>query len=73
MIRTRLRLIRGGAAVAAVAVVAAGAAYAGSALHSGTVAKVAIATPAKDNDYGWNQQGVKAARPRPRPPAPPSR
>ena len=26
------------------------------------VTKVAIATPAKENDYGWNQQGVKAAR-----------
>jgi basic membrane protein A and related proteins len=26
------------------------------------VTKVGIATPAKTNDYGWNQQGVKAAR-----------
>jgi simple sugar transport system substrate-binding protein len=26
------------------------------------VSKIAIATPAKANDYGWNQQGVAAAR-----------
>jgi len=26
------------------------------------VKQVAIATPARDNDYGWNQQGVLAAR-----------
>ena len=26
------------------------------------VSKIAIATPAKANDYGWNQQGVSAAR-----------
>jgi simple sugar transport system substrate-binding protein len=25
------------------------------------VTKIAIATPAKDNDYGWNEQGVDAA------------
>jgi basic membrane protein A len=29
---------------------------------SATVSKIAIATPAKANDYGWNQQGVAAAR-----------
>ena len=27
-----------------------------------SVKKIAIATPAKANDYGWNQQGVQAAR-----------
>ena len=26
------------------------------------VSKIAIATPAKANDYGWNQQGVSGAR-----------
>src|SRR5437762_13283496 len=41
--------------------VAVGAAYA-STQRDGKVTKIAIATPAKDNDYGWNQQGVKAAR-----------
>jgi basic membrane protein A and related proteins len=50
------------AVVAAVALVAAGAAYATGALRAAKVTKVAIATPAKNNDYGWNQQGVKAAR-----------
>jgi len=44
-----------------VGVVAVGAAYASTQM-SGKVTKIAIATPAKDNDYGWNQQGVKAAR-----------
>jgi basic membrane protein A len=58
----RTRLIRGGVAAVAVAILAGGAAYAGTALQSAKVEKVAIATPAKDNDYGWNQQGVKAAR-----------
>ena len=29
---------------------------------SAKVSKIAIATPAKANDYGWNQQGVQAAR-----------
>ena len=29
---------------------------------STAVSKIAIATPAKANDYGWNQQGVAAAR-----------
>ncbi len=58
----RPRLIRGAAAIVAVGIVAAGAAYAGTALHTAKVTKVAIATPAKDNDYGWNQQGVNSAR-----------
>src|SRR5438093_11591965 len=56
---TRLRVT---AAAVVLAVVAGSAAYAGTALHAGKVQKVAIATPAKDNDYGWNQQGVNAAR-----------
>ena len=37
------------------------AALAGSS-KSADVSKIAIATPAKANDYGWNQQGVAAAR-----------
>ena len=41
--------------------VAATAALAGS-TKSTAVSKIAIATPAKANDYGWNQQGVAAAR-----------
>ena len=41
--------------------VAATAALAGSAKPT-AVSKIAIATPAKANDYGWNQQGVAAAR-----------
>ena len=45
------------ATVAAVALVAAGAAYATGALHAGKVTKVAFASPAKQSDYGWNQQG----------------
>lgn len=36
-------------------------ALAGSAKRA-AVSKIAIATPAKANDYGWNQQGVAAAR-----------
>ena len=41
--------------------VAATGALAGSS-KSTAVSKIAIATPAKANDYGWNQQGVAAAR-----------
>lgn len=58
----RLRGARVVAAVAVVGLLAGGAAYAATGLHAGKVTKVAIATPAKDNDYGWNQQGVKAAK-----------
>ena len=43
--------------IGATAIVSTGA-FAGSA----KVSKIAIATPAKANDYGWNQQGVAAAR-----------
>jgi basic membrane protein A len=49
------------AAVAFVALVGAGTAFATGALRTAKVTKIAIATPAKNNDYGWNQQGVKAA------------
>ena len=48
-------------AAAAVAV-AAGAAFAATAAKNGTVKQVAIATPAKPSDYGWNQQGYNAAK-----------
>ena len=53
-----------GAALAGLALVAAGAAYAAtstvtaSAAGGKKITSVAIATPAKDNDYGWNAQGV---------------
>ena len=50
------------ATAAAVALVAAGAAYATGALHAGKVTKVAFASPAKQSDYGWNQQGYKGAK-----------
>jgi basic membrane protein A and related proteins len=57
----RLPGARAVSVVTAVALIAAGTAYAAGALGS-KVTKVAIATPAKNNDYGWNQQGVKAAK-----------
>ena len=50
------------AVVAAAALVAAGAAYATGTLHAGKVTKVAFASPAKQSDYGWNQQGYKGAK-----------
>ena len=51
------------AGLAAVAVVvAAGAAFAATAAKKGSVKQVAIATPAKPSDYGWNQQGYNAAK-----------
>jgi basic membrane protein A len=40
----------------------AGVAYAGTTRNSANVTKVAIATPAKTNDYGWNQVGVNSAK-----------
>jgi basic membrane protein A len=58
----RTRLIRATVALAVLGVVGAGAAFASSALHSAKVTKVAIATPAKTNDYGWNQVGVNNAK-----------
>ncbi len=57
----RTRLIRGTAALAGIFVLAAGAAYAAT-THAGKVTNVAIATPAKTSDYGWNQQGVNSAK-----------
>jgi basic membrane protein A and related proteins len=45
----------------AVALLVAGAAYAAGGKQS-KVTKVAIATPAKPSDYGWNQQGYNAAK-----------
>jgi basic membrane protein A len=59
MRRTRARVV---AAAAILGLVAGGAAYAGNALHSGKVTKIAIATPAKTSDYGWNLQGVNSAQ-----------
>ncbi len=48
--------------VAAVSLIAAGAAFAAGALKSDKVTNVAIATPAKASDYGWNQQGFNGAK-----------
>jgi len=48
-----------GTAVVAVAGLAAAAALAAG---SGKVTAIAIAAPAKGNDYGWNQMGVMAAK-----------
>ena len=51
------------AVLAAIAVViAAGAAFAATAVKKAGVKQVAIATPAKPSDYGWNQQGYNAAK-----------
>src|SRR5256714_1221812 len=51
------------AVLAATAVViAAGAAFAATAVKKAAVKQVAIATPAKPSDYGWNQQGYNAAK-----------
>jgi basic membrane protein A len=50
------------AAVAAVALVGTGTAYAAGALSKGKVTKVGFASPAKASDYGWNQQGYRAAK-----------
>jgi basic membrane protein A len=57
----RLRATRVVAVVVALGVLG-GAAYAGTARRSANVTKVAIATPAKTNDYGWNQVGVNDAK-----------
>ena len=48
-------------AAVAVTLVTAGAALAAGALHSAKVTKVAFASPAKQSDYGWNQQGYRGA------------
>ncbi|HEY7694117.1 MAG TPA: BMP family ABC transporter substrate-binding protein [Gaiellaceae bacterium] len=49
-------------ALAVVALVGAGTAYATGALRAAEVTKVAFASPAKQSDYGWNQQGYKGAQ-----------
>jgi basic membrane protein A len=57
--------VRGGrllAAVAAVALLGTGTAYAAGAFKSGKVTKVGFASPAKASDYGWNQQGYNGAK-----------
>lgn len=58
MRRTRARIL---AATAILALAAGGAAYAGTALQTGKVKVVAIATPDVSNDYGWDQQGLSSA------------
>ena len=50
------------AAVAAVALLGTGTAYAAGAFKTGTVTKVGFAAPAKTSDYGWNQQGYIGAK-----------
>jgi len=50
------------AAVAVLALVGAGTAYGTGAFRSAKVTKVAFASPAKQSDYGWNQQGYNAAK-----------
>src|SRR3954452_17510271 len=50
------------AAVAVLALVGAGTAAATGAFRSAKVTKVAFASPAKQSDYGWNQQGYRAAK-----------
>jgi simple sugar transport system substrate-binding protein len=49
------------AAAAILALAAGGAAYAGTALQTGKVKVVAIATPDISTDFGWDQQGLKSA------------
>ncbi len=39
-----------------------GGSTAGGSTAAPTVTKIAIATPAKQSDYGWNQQGIEAAK-----------
>jgi simple sugar transport system substrate-binding protein len=50
------------AAVAAVGILAGGAALAGATAHGSKVTKLGFASPAKQSDYGWNQQGFNAAK-----------
>lgn len=56
--RRRFRMVWALAALAAALVAAATVAAA----RSAEVAKIAVAAPEKANDYGWNQQGVRATR-----------
>jgi basic membrane protein A and related proteins len=60
--RIRARGMRVAAAVAVVALLGGGTAYAAGAFHSGTVTKIGFASPAKASDYGWNQQGYNGAK-----------
>jgi basic membrane protein A len=50
------------AAVAAVALLGTGTAYAAGAFRSANVTKIGFASPAKASDYGWNQQGYVGAK-----------
>jgi simple sugar transport system substrate-binding protein len=60
------RVLQPGLATVAIAALLVGGSSAGTAKASSpkanVVTEIAIATPAKANDYGWNQQGVQAAR-----------
>jgi basic membrane protein A and related proteins len=58
----RLPRAWGVAAVAAVGILAGGAAFAGATAHASKVTKIGFASPAKQSDYGWNQQGFNAAK-----------
>lgn len=58
----RLPGARAVSVAAAISLLAGGAAYAAGVRHTAKVTKVAIATPAKASDYGWNQQGLNAAK-----------
>jgi basic membrane protein A and related proteins len=58
----RLLGARAVVAIAVLALVGAGTAYATGALRAADVTKVGFASPAKQSDYGWNQQGYKAAK-----------
>jgi basic membrane protein A len=60
--KKRLSAARVVAAIVTLGALAGGAAYAGTSLHAGKVTKIAIATPAKTSDYGWNQVGVRDAK-----------
>ena len=57
----RRKTLSTGVALLAIGV-AASATTVALARSAGKVTKIAIATPAKANDYGWNQQGVQAAK-----------
>jgi simple sugar transport system substrate-binding protein len=48
--------------LAAVGILAGGAALAGATANASKVTKIGFASPAKQSDYGWNQQGYNAAK-----------
>jgi simple sugar transport system substrate-binding protein len=58
----RLPGVRVVSIVAAVALVGVGGAYAAGTLSAAKVTKVGFASPAKQSDYGWNQQGYLGAK-----------